>query len=126
MVEAVDTMLESSSNCVEVVSRMDDVTAVSNRLEAMTWAHAQDSAKVPKRGQGCRLWSMDVAECHEAWESAECICLVCCPSVCGVTSSHKCRYELGWQSRADPTTKPMAAAFLVPGRDAMLFPCTSF
>jgi len=36
IVEAVNTMPEGSSNCLQVVSCMDDVAAVSNRLEAMT------------------------------------------------------------------------------------------
>jgi len=64
ILEAVDTMPEGSSNCLQVVSCIDDVAAVSNRLEAMAYPHAEGSAKVPKRDPWARISAVVHGRCR--------------------------------------------------------------
>lgn len=52
--EALDAMPEGSSNGLQMVSCMHDVAAVSNRLEATTYPHAEGSAKIAKRDPRAR------------------------------------------------------------------------
>ena len=52
--EALDAMPEGSSNGLQRFSCMHDVAAVSNRLEATTYPHAEGSAKIAKRDPRAR------------------------------------------------------------------------